>query len=403
MASLKLKLRMPSAISKEGSLYYQVIHGGVTRQINTGCRIFPCEWDAKRSVISCNAFSPKSRSAELQRINDVLSGEHRCLCKIMDMLDAGGQAYTADDIAKRYKETSCAGTTVFEFIRRQAERLRRIGRTRTADTYTEALSSIMKFRRNADFYFSQFDCFMMEQYEAWMKARHLCRNTTSFYMRVLRAIYNRAAAEGLSCNINPFKNVYTGIDKTSRRAITLQDIVRIKRLDLSDNKPLEFARDIFILSFCLRGMSFIDMAYLRKTDLSNGFITYNRRKTGQQLVIRWESQMQYFLDKYKPTDTRYLLPIIMREDGTEERQYRNCMLVVNRRLKTVAGKAGLQMPLTLYVARHSWASIAKAKNVPISIISGAMGHDSESTTQIYLASIQTNTIDDANHNILKEL
>lgn len=298
---------------------------------------------------------------------------------------------------------SDADTTVFDFIRMQAERLRRIGRTRTADTYIEALSSIMKFRENADFHFCQFDSFMMERYEAWMRTRHLCRNTTSFYMRVLRTIYNRAAGEGLSYDGNPFKNVYTGIDKTSRRAITLREIIRIKRLDLSGDKPLEFARDIFILSFCLRGMSFIDLAYLRKTDLSNGFITYNRRKTGQQLVIKWESQMQRFLDKYKSTATRYLLPIIMREDGTEERQYRNSMLIINRRLKKIAAKAGLHIPLTLYVARHSWASIAKAQNVPISIISGAMGHDSESTTQIYLASIKTNMIDEANHKILKEL
>ena len=135
---------------------------------------------------------------------------------------------------------SDADTTVFDFIRMQAERLRRIGRTRTADTYIEALSSIMKFRENADFHFCQFDSFMMERYEAWMRTRHLCRNTTSFYMRVLRTIYNRAAGEGLSCDGNPFKNVYTGIDKTSRRAITLREIIRIKRLDLSGDKPLEF-------------------------------------------------------------------------------------------------------------------------------------------------------------------
>ena len=244
---------------------------------------------------------------------------------------------------------------------------------------------------------------MIERYEAWMRMRRLCRNTTSFYMRILRTLYNQAVSEGLAREVNPFRNVYTGIDKTAKRAVTLQEIRRIKELDLSGEKGLEFARDIFLLSFCLRGMSFVDLAYLRKTDLSNGFVTYNRRKTGRQLTIRWERHMQLLLDKYNSPDTRYLLPIIVREDGTEERQYRNRMLLINRRLKKVAALAGVHMPLTLYVARHSWASIANAKNIPISVISGAMGHDSESTTQIYLASIQTNTIDEANQSILKDL
>ena len=156
-------------------------------------------------------------------------------------------------------------------------------------------------------------------------------------------------------------------------------------------------------SFYMRGMSFIDLAYLRKKDLNSGFVSYSRRKTGKKLIIRWEKQMQEIIDRYGDSETQYLLPIIEREDGTERRQYRNKMLLVNRKLKKIAARAGLTTPLTMYVARHSWASIAKTKNISIGIISEAMGHDSETTTQIYLSSIQTNQIDNANRNILKDL
>ena len=113
--------------------------------------------------------------------------------------------------------------------------------------------------------------------------------------------------------------------------------------------------------------------------------------------------MQEIIDRYGDSETQYLLPIIEREDGTERRQYRNKMLLVNRKLKKIAARAGLTTPLTMYVARHSWASIAKTKNISIGIISEAMGHDSETTSQIYLSSIQTNQIDNANRNILKDL
>ena len=61
------------------------------------------------------------------------------------------------------------------------------------------------------------------------------------------------------------------------------------------------------------------------------------------------------------------------------------------------------MPLTMYVARHSWASAAKAKGIPVSVISEGMGHDSESTTQIYLASLDTSIVDSANSIILNSL
>lgn len=296
------------------------------------------------------------------------------------------------------------GISVFEYMQEQIERLKKQGKERTAETYQSALSSFMKFRAGTDLCFDLMDADLMERYETVMRStHHLSRNTTSFYMRILRCVYRKAVSEGLAPQTDPFENVYTGVDKTSKRAATLKDIKYIKQLDLSGHKSLDFARDIFLFSFYMRGMSFIDLAYLRKKDLSSGYVSYSRRKTGKKLIIRWEKQMQDIVDKYGESDTQYLLPIIERENGTERRQYRNKMLLVNRKLKKIAAKAGLTAPLTMYVARHSWANIAKAKNISIGVISEAMGHDSETTTQIYLSSIQTNQIDNANRNILKEL
>lgn len=153
----------------------------------------------------------------------------------------------------------------------------------------------------------------------------------------------------------------------------------------------------------LRGMSFIDMAFLRKTDLQNGYVTYRRRKTGQKLVIEWTNEMQLILDKYPENASDYLLPVI-RNPGTNERcTYHNMGYNINHNLKAIAKVVGVTIPLTLYVARHSWASIAKSKGIPLSIISEGMGHDSEATTQIYLASLDTSAVDKANSLILKSI
>ncbi len=160
---------------------------------------------------------------------------------------------------------------------------------------------------------------------------------------------------------------------------------------------------MFLMSFYTRGMSFIDMAFLKKSDLKNGVLSYRRHKTGQLLSIQWTTEMQMLLDKYPENPTQYLFPIITTPNAQERYTYRKMGYVINSNLKKVARIIGIYIPLTMYVARHSWASIAKAKGVPLSVISEGMGHDNEATTQIYLTSLDTSVVDKANSLILKSL
>ncbi|MDE7455089.1 MAG: site-specific integrase [Prevotella sp.] len=403
MASIKLKFRAHTNNTKQGALYFQVTHDRIVKQVKTGYRIYKYEWDKQTNDIVRTSLFSDARNEVLEIIRDKVVWEQRRLEQIIKSFENIGKPYKAGDIINRYKGTVSDKTSVFEYMRRQSERMKQLGRVRTAETYRQALSSFMRFRNGVDLYFEMLSADMVEQYESYMRTNHLSRNTTSFYMRILRCIYNRAVEEGLAVQTTPFKRVYTGVDKTAKRAITLKEIKRIKELDLTSTPDLDYTRDIFLFSFYLRGMSFIDLAYLRKKDLANGYITYIRKKTGQQLTIRWEKSMQDILNKYPENPTQYLLPIITRQDGTERQQYLNKTLFVNRKLKQIARLANITTPLTMYVSRHSWASIAKSKNIPISVISEGMGHDNEETTRIYLASIQTNQIDEANSQILKEL
>ena len=244
----------------------------------------------------------------------------------------------------------------------------------------------------------------MMAYESFLKRSGVSHNTSSFYMRNLRAVYNRAVEKELTAQRYPFRHVYTGVDKTVKRAVPLQTIKRIKEMDLSMNPALDFARDMFMLSFYTRGMSFVDMAYLRKKDLNGHVLSYRRRKTGQQLFIKWERCMQEIVDKYDIPHSLYLLPVIKPSSDVDDRvQYIYSSHNINRSLKVIGSRLGLAVPLTMYVSRHAWASIAKSKNVPISVISEGMGHDSEATTRIYLASLDTMAVDKANNMILKSL
>lgn len=396
MASIKVKFRPSSTGNKEGVIYYQVIHNRIIRQIKTDYRLFAQEWDEKSAS---SIITDDRRRNYLLSIEERINWDFRRLHKIIKLLECR-RSYTADDIIftfhRRTKEQ-----TLFNFMQGVIARLLQMGKQRTSETYKATLRSFMQFLEDKDILFEDIDSDLMTMYEAFLQNRGVTRNTSSFYMRILRAVYNRGIEKELATDRHPFRHVYTGIEKTVKRAIPLKAIKHIKNLDLSLHPSLEFARDMFLFSFYTRGMSFIDMAYLKKKALSNGVLSYRRRKTGQQLFIKWEKCMQEIIDRYDAESTPYLLPIL--KYPYDRNQYKNVLYRTNKSLKEIARLADIPIPLTMYVARHSWASAAKSKNIPISVISEGMGHDSELTTQIYLASLDTTVIDKANRLILKDL
>lgn len=400
MASIKVKFRPSTVADYEGTIYYQIIHERKVRQLLTPYKVFPIEWDENRSMVMTTQKS--ERKSLILSIRERIRWDIERLTKIDRKLDANGLTYTADDVIDEFNRYAHE-YSLFNFMESVIAKLKHNGKIRTSETYKSTLNSFQKFREDEDIMLDCITSEIMEAYEAWHKSRGVAPNTISFYTRILRAVYNRAVEQEIIESRNPFRHVYTGVDKTVKRALPLAVIKKIKALDLSLTPVLDFARDMFMLSFYLRGISFIDMAFLRKTDLQNGYVTYRRRKTGMQLVIEWTRDMQLILDKYPENESDYLLPIIRKHGDNERSVYRNVGYNINRHLKQVAAMLKLDFRLTMYVARHSWASAAKAIGIPLSVISEGMGHDSEATTQIYLASLDTSVVDKANALILKNL
>lgn len=400
MASIKIKFRPSAVAGRQGIIYYQIIHERKSVQLLSDYQIFPHEWDVRRcAVIADNA---NGREALIQSIRKNIRQDVDRLTEIIHRLEENGLSFTIDDVVNEYKRF-IRDYTFFKYIGRNIVKLKNNGKIRTAETYTAALNSFRTFRKGEDILLDNINSELMEEYQAWLRQKGLTQNTVSFYNRILRAVYNRAVEEDIIRNRNPFRHVYTGIDKTVKRALPLPVIKQIKMLNLELSPALDHARDIFILSFMLRGMSFVDMAYLRKSDLSDGYVTYRRRKTGQQLRIEWTEEMQLILSKYPENKSDYLLPIIRKKGVNDRCVYRNASYCINYNLKKIARMVGISLPLTLYVARHSWASAAKFKGIPLSVISEGMGHENEKTTQIYLASLDTSVVDNANSLILSSI
>lgn len=400
MATIKVKFRPSSADDREGTVYYHLIHHRAMRCIGTDYHVLPCEWDSRHA--SVHIAGDSCRKAHLQLIQDKICWEMRQMRTAVLRTEECDYDYGIDELAETLRRLpSCQ--SVFSFIRIQIGKKEQMKRWGTAKTYNDALRKFSVFRCGDDIAFGSLTSDIVESYEAWLGCQHLKENTIAYYLRTLRTLYHKAVEDGLAEDRNIFRHVRTSNVRTAKRAISIECIREIVHLHLRQGSALAFARDMFLFSLYMRGMAFVDMAFLKKSDVRYGMLSYNRRKTNQSLTIEWEPPVQHIVDKYasRTQGTAYLLPILQKEDGNEYRNYKQVLQNVNRNLKKIGEMLGFKMALTIYVARHSWASAALRLNIPLATISEGMGHHSYRTTQIYLESIGTNRINQANLKIMQ--
>ena len=399
MASVRIKFRPSTVEGKEGTLYFQIIHKRVARTVFTDCRVFTSEWDSVSSSVIIGGTD--ERKAYLEMVASKLKWSMERFSKIIAGKEKEKADYSVDDIVSEYnKQPDCP--TLFNFIRSMVTKKTAAKRYGTAKTYRDSLASFSSFRNGKDITFDDLNEDIINQYEAWMKDRGLKRNSSSCYLRTFKTLYLKAVELELTEDKDIFRHVFTGFATTTKRAISIDAIKAIRKLNLKDGSPLAFARDMFMLSLYLQGMAFVDIAYLKKSDIRNGQLQYSRKKTGQALTISWEKPMQEIVDAYShlTKDTPYLLPIITKQDGTERKQYEKAEHNVNRNLKKIGEMAGLHIPLTTYVARHSWASIMRDMGNDITVVGKGLGHSDIKTTQIYLSTIDNSTVMRANKRFL---
>ena len=323
------------------------------------------------------------------------------------------------------KKTRQPKKKFLEYAHTEAGRMRllnRLGTARNYDCAANRFADYLKTLGKDDVYFNELKPQLMQDFEDWLKKEGVGHNTSSAYLRCLHAIFMRAAIAPLASG-DPFAGTYRGMAKTAKRAVTPEDMRLIASFNIrlavrcqrhADGmttfgkqfeqkvKKLTFARDLYLFCFCARGMTFVDVAYLRKSDICGGFISYCRHKTGQRIMVKIEEDMQAIIDRY-PSSTPYLFPILPAnaDEQTTYACYINASAYNNQALRELGILLGLK--LTSYVARHSWATIAYHGGMALSEVSQAMGHDNQRTTEIYLKSLTSTQIDQANHSLLQTL
>jgi integrase/recombinase XerD len=267
--------------------------------------------------------------------------------------------------------------------------------------YKTAVNSLLKFCGTDDLFMTDITATLMVRFQKWLLENGKSLNTVSCYMRSLRALYNKANKHKRRSLESPFDEVFTQNQPTIKRAASERDIAKLAKLELEEGSQHCLARDVFIFCFCAMGMPFVDLAYLKKSQIKNNVITYYRHKTNQKINIKVEPGMAAIMKRYDDPDSEYVFPVLANEGGDSFRHYSAAINRYNHTLKRLTEMAGLKTPLSSYVVRHTWASIAYKNGVEISVISKGLGHTSPTTTMIYVKGLNDDQLFSANKKIVK--
>ena len=390
-----------------GRLYLRVVHGGESRSVTASYRVFPEEWDTvgRRLIIP---YGRSERGRQLAEIENLMLCDLRRMDVVICKLERK-RFYTIDELMDRYRVVM-TGSTLGAFTEKLANEMEPGGSHRTAKAYRTASARLIEFSGNKNLSYEHITPELLGDFQTALKAAGRSMNTISCYMRTLRAIYHKAIAEGRIARRtdNLFAGVYTGVSVTRKRALNQNELAALSAFDPTEavfpgkkkqaELPEHLAPALAMFLFCYhaRGMCFIDLANLKKSDLRGDTIRYRRHKTGQPIELHVLPAMRRILEWFGPmtAGSKYLFPIITDPDNALL-QYESGLRLQNQRLKKIAALCGIQKKFSTHVARHSWATVAKNAGLPLAVISEGLGHTNQRTTEIYLASLERSILDHA--------
>ncbi len=248
----------------------------------------------------------------------------------------------------------------------RVEKLKDEGRYDAANKLKMYLRRFITYLGKNEVPFKDFDALLMHNYHTWLKNQELGRNTISLYIRNLKRVYKLAVNDGLAADSNPFEGMDVSYRvKKERNGLTLDEVKRLRDLDLSGESEMTvFARDIFLFTVYTKGMRSDDIFRLTSKNIKDGRLTYRQHVTGKEISIPWEPALKEIADRYKQDGTPLLFPVVTAKSPREQwRQYDGLLHRVNYSLKKLGERIGLDYPLNLTVARHSWESMTKSVSI----------------------------------------
>jgi integrase len=305
---------------------------------------------------------------------------------------------TPQEILNRY-QVSQEKTTSFEIYTRQlAGSMLKAGKYSSGTSLLTMLKALEKVKVKISGFRDLSLSKLNDIAEKWNKLG-LKANTQGVYFRDIRLVYNRAILDDMAYQSDyPFRRFKIPKQVTAKRNIVKSDLLKVMNLKLSDLQ--ECSRDMFLLSLFLVGINFKDLLTVKSTQVVNNRLIYHRSKTGKLISIKIEEEAMEIIQKYKGESLLLnALEIVSPEKGKKRPLFMKIMDRTNQQLKIIARKSGVNIPLSTYYARHTWATIAAQQGVSRDVIGLALGHQSGSITDVYIE-WDPQLIDQANRKVI---
>jgi len=384
---------------KRFPLVFRVSQNRKSSVFYTGISILKEHWDEKKSLVKNNAPGYKE-------LNKNLTHKFLTLQKtILELEDENKFCFDSLKECLSAKPRQITKTMTFLlFSNVLINELFETNRTGNAVVYQTAVNRLIAFSGNNSISFKEIDFTFLDNFKRGLIKQKLKPNSIGNYFRSIRAIYNKAIkAKIVDRSHYPFTDITIKTEKTAKRAINKEDISAINALPLIINSEMWHARNYFLLSYSLIGISFTDVAYLNHSNISKGRVQYKRRKTHKFYSIKLSPMALSILKHYNGSNAKYLLPVLAPNTVEDSLQSKKTIAqwikVTNKWLKRVGKQCDLEL-LTTYVARHTWATTAKRLGYSNELIAEAMGHEyGNKITNIYLDTFDQSVIDDLNEKV----
>ncbi len=366
-----------------------------TTSISTGQSIQKEYWDDSKRQVRRSYKGVES----VANLNNILLNEKARAQEIINDLFKKGELdflsviQLKDKIVRKSKYDS-----FYSFGYSLVDELKISQRHGTARSYNGLLGILRVFTKNRDLKFNELNYDFLKKFERF----HLSKagntlNGLASYMRTIKAIYNKGIKEDIiERDAYPFHKYQIKSVPTQKRAIDIAHLKKIMELKLKREDNLFNYRNYFLLSYMLLGMSFVDMAFLKIKNIVDGRIKFQRKKTSKVYDIKITEHLNEILKFFikGKSKNEFILPVLKRD--TLELQYKDeqwALKRYNKGLKKIAELCDIEERITSYVSRHSFATHAMLKEVPLQAISAMLGHSKLSTTQVYLKSLPNNILD----------
>lgn len=388
----------------EHPIVLRISKNGKRKHLSLGISSPAEYWDTKLQ-------KPKRNHPNYALIKDIISKKEKEYDDKIIELNANGKEYTSSTLSDAVEGEISKLTTIWTYFDEQIEAMKIANQERNASVYKDTKNNLIKFHGKKDLLFSDIDVRWLNKYENWLRGQGLKDTSMSFYFRTFRALFNKAISEKIiKKDVYPFDDYKLSKFKmqTQKRAISKDDMKRIIELPLPTDSRLRFAQQIFSFIYFAQGINIKDVSLLQWKNITNDRIYYIRSKTKQLINVGLSESLKNILDEFQPLTgdekENYIFPILDKNIHVTQTQIANRihkkMGQINQDLKEIAQMLKIDVPLSTYVARHTYATVLKKGGADTSKIKQALGHTDIKTTEIYLRDFDDEDIDKMNDELL---